>query len=237
MQNIKNVCCQDESTIPVHIYFTTAEPPGMKNPKYAELEPSMNRKFVICSNWGELSDYIRLCPASICINALYFKDRSFIEVYNMFATFTNLNSCCKGTSITLGINKDTPFSLIKEAQKSNITGIIPSSTDYDFEETLRGIQAQFSNIPYWPKHIIDQLPGAKKPKEKTVDVRLTGRQQQVFDIVITRGCSNKHIAKLMGLSESTVKLHLSNIFKKYGVKNRTQLALFSKSSTNVLDKA
>ena len=54
---------------------------------------------------------------------------------------------------------------------------------------------------------------------------LTPRQTQILNLVASRGASNKVIARMLNLSESTVKLHLGIIFKKYGVKNRTQLAV------------
>jgi DNA-binding NarL/FixJ family response regulator len=44
---------------------------------------------------------------------------------------------------------------------------------------------------------------------------------------IVEGCSNRDIAKQFGLSEETVKRHLSNIFDKTGVSTRLELALFS----------
>ncbi len=45
--------------------------------------------------------------------------------------------------------------------------------------------------------------------------------------LITEGCTNKDIAKTFGISEETVKRHLTNIFNKLGVGNRLELALFA----------
>jgi len=44
---------------------------------------------------------------------------------------------------------------------------------------------------------------------------------------IVEGASNKDIGKQYGLSEQTVKNHLSNIFDKLGVSNRLELALYA----------
>lgn len=55
--------------------------------------------------------------------------------------------------------------------------------------------------------------------------KLTPRQQQVLRLVCHRGLSNKAIAGILKISESTVKIHISSILKEYGVKNRTQLVL------------
>ena len=69
--------------------------------------------------------------------------------------------------------------------------------------------------------------------ETEVKITLTPRQRQILDIIVTRGVSNKNIARMLHISESTVKLHMSSILKKFGVRNRTQLALFAKSYTLV----
>lgn len=55
---------------------------------------------------------------------------------------------------------------------------------------------------------------------------LTARELEVVAL-ITEGCTNKDIAKTFGISEETVKRHLTNIFNKLGVGNRLELALFA----------
>jgi DNA-binding NarL/FixJ family response regulator len=55
---------------------------------------------------------------------------------------------------------------------------------------------------------------------------LTARELEVVTL-ITEGCTNKDIAKTFGISEETVKRHLTNIFNKIGVGNRLELALFA----------
>lgn len=55
--------------------------------------------------------------------------------------------------------------------------------------------------------------------------KLTTREAQVA-AAVSAGLSNKRIAREFGVSLSTVKTHLSRIFQKVGVTNRTQLALF-----------
>lgn len=59
----------------------------------------------------------------------------------------------------------------------------------------------------------------------SVLVPLTPRQSQVLKLVCHRGLSNKAIGNILKISESTVKIHISAILKRYGVRNRTQLVL------------
>ncbi len=62
------------------------------------------------------------------------------------------------------------------------------------------------------------------PPRKTFG--LTPRELEVVSL-ITEGSTNKHIAQTFGISEETVKRHLTNIFNKLGVGNRLELALFA----------
>ena len=54
--------------------------------------------------------------------------------------------------------------------------------------------------------------------------RLTPRQQAVIGELM-HGSSNKNIAHALGMSEATVKVHLRNVMKKFGVTNRVQIVL------------
>ena len=55
-------------------------------------------------------------------------------------------------------------------------------------------------------------------------IELSKRQTQVLEWV-TRGATNAQVAKRLGLSESTVKLHMTKILKKYGARSRPQLII------------
>jgi DNA-binding NarL/FixJ family response regulator len=65
---------------------------------------------------------------------------------------------------------------------------------------------------------------AAVPDRKTFG--LTPREMEVVGCIV-EGCSNRDIAKQFGLSEETVKRHLSNIFDKTGVSTRLELAMFA----------
>jgi DNA-binding NarL/FixJ family response regulator len=62
------------------------------------------------------------------------------------------------------------------------------------------------------------------PEQKTYG--LTRREVEVVRCIVD-GSSNRDIASRFGLSEETVKRHLSNIFDKVGVSTRLELALFA----------
>jgi two-component system, NarL family, response regulator LiaR len=55
---------------------------------------------------------------------------------------------------------------------------------------------------------------------------LTPRETEVLAL-IARGQPNKVIARELGVSEKTVKTHVSNLLRKLGVSDRTQAALYA----------
>ena len=54
---------------------------------------------------------------------------------------------------------------------------------------------------------------------------LTVREQQVLDLV-AQGLANKQIGRRLGITERTVKAHLTRIYQAIGVQDRTQAALW-----------
>ncbi len=53
---------------------------------------------------------------------------------------------------------------------------------------------------------------------------LTSREQEVFDLLVLNK-STKEIADFLGISEKTVRNHISNTIQKLGVKGRTQAVI------------
>jgi DNA-binding NarL/FixJ family response regulator len=60
----------------------------------------------------------------------------------------------------------------------------------------------------------DRLPG------------LTRREAEILELV-SKGYSNAQLARMLRVTEQTVKFHLSNIYRKLGVANRTEAAHFA----------
>jgi NarL family two-component system response regulator LiaR len=65
--------------------------------------------------------------------------------------------------------------------------------------------------------------GGPRPEPRAV---LTPRELEVIALV-ARGLSNKAIARELGISEKTVKTHVSNLLGKLGLTDRTQAALYA----------
>jgi DNA-binding NarL/FixJ family response regulator len=67
---------------------------------------------------------------------------------------------------------------------------------------------------------------ARNDRTAVGDVELTPREREVLELVIA-GHANKQIARRLGISEKTVKGHLTNLFQRIGVADRTQAALWA----------
>jgi DNA-binding NarL/FixJ family response regulator len=58
---------------------------------------------------------------------------------------------------------------------------------------------------------------------------LSEREREVLAL-LSQGMANKEIARRLGISEKTVKAHLTNVFRQIKVTDRTQAALWARSS-------
>jgi Response regulator containing a CheY-like receiver domain and an HTH DNA-binding domain len=55
---------------------------------------------------------------------------------------------------------------------------------------------------------------------------LTPREREVLDLV-GQGLANKQISRRLNIKEKTVKAHLTNVFQRIGVSDRTSAALWA----------
>ena len=67
---------------------------------------------------------------------------------------------------------------------------------------------------------------ANRNDDEAIATLLTPREREIAALV-SAGMSNKEIAQRIEVSAGTVKIHLSNIFQKLNLNNRTSLAAFA----------
>jgi DNA-binding NarL/FixJ family response regulator len=96
--------------------------------------------------------------------------------------------------------------------------------DAEPEELPRGVRAAaMGESPLAPKAASAVL--AARHTRGSVE-ELTDREREVL-ILLTSGLANKQIARRLGVSEKTIKAHLTNVFRRIGVEDRTQAALWA----------
>lgn len=100
--------------------------------------------------------------------------------------------------------------------------------DSDSDVLISAIRAVYSGDTYIQPNMAALLFKKMNNKEpaNVNNSRLTKREIEVLKL-ITEGLLNKEIAHRLAISEKTVKNHVSNIFKKIEVSDRTQAAVFA----------
>lgn len=95
-------------------------------------------------------------------------------------------------------------------------------------ELKRAIQTVVSGENYIQASLIPALNNrlANRDIDKDKIESLTSREMEVL-VRVANGMINKEIATSLNISERTVKNHVSNIFKKIDVSDRTQAAVFA----------
>lgn len=95
--------------------------------------------------------------------------------------------------------------------------------DSEPDEVIEGIRAASRGESPLNARAARQLLDTRRPRPA---VQLTPREREVLTLV-REGLANKQIARRLGISERTVKAHLTAAFARIGVSDRTQAALWA----------
>lgn len=181
-------------------------------------------EIIFCETFKDLSAVLHKEPILIiAANSLIKKYGSLEEFLLMTDTLIKFNDSPNKPVIAVGICPGTTQEEIKQFQRHNLN-IFPGAVYFGINEFKTAIENFLSTGRSWPKHIVNLLTESKE-KFKFKDIHLTSRQQQVHDLIARRGLTNKQIAQVLKISESTVKIHVSAVMRALCVRNRTQLAL------------
>ena len=92
------------------------------------------------------------------------------------------------------------------------------------EEIAAGIRSVHAGeAPLDPKAARVLLESRRSRRDT---VTLTDREREVL-LQVRSGLANKQIARKLGISERTVKAHLTSVFQRLGVTDRTQAAIWA----------
>lgn len=95
--------------------------------------------------------------------------------------------------------------------------------DAEPENVIEGLRAAArGESPLHPRAARQLLTA----RSTSASVELTPREREVLGLVRS-GLANKQIARRLGISERTVKAHLTSVFQTIGVVDRTQAALWA----------
>lgn len=91
------------------------------------------------------------------------------------------------------------------------------------ETIYRVLDGEVVIHPRVAKRLVKELTSSETQKE---EAKLTKREKDVLGMLV-KGYSNRDMAEKMFISEKTVKNHMTSIFRKLGVKDRTQAAVYA----------
>ena len=109
---------------------------------------------------------------------------------------------------------DDPLNVRDLRRSSRAWGILP--TDTSAEELSAAVHALSQGLIVGPPALLFE-----SENEPLSQGSLTDRESEVLGL-LSRGLANKQIAATLGISEHTVKFHVSSIYTKLNVTNRTE---------------
>ena len=126
--------------------------------------------------------------------------------------------------IALTIHDDEEY--IYELVKCGVSAYVLK--DIEIDSLVNAIHAVFRGETFYHPRISEKMCGEfqRLAKRSVHEAPLSRRETDVLTL-IARGKSNKDIGDELYISEKTVKNHITNIFRKIQVSDRTQAALYA----------
>ncbi len=143
----------------------------------------------------------------------------------------------EGLSKIRAVNSSIPIIIVsateshqayQTAKSLGASGYIPKSSPLD--NITQSIGIVLSGGESFPEDVSDDQDSISLAAEKLGS--LTPAQHRVMTC-LSDGLLNKQIAYEMGISEATVKAHMTAIFRKLGANNRTQALLIFRDATRL----
>ncbi len=130
-----------------------------------------------------------------------------------------------GVAVVVVSANDDPR-VIRRALDHGAAGYLPKSTGLeDLREAIRAVLG----LQQWLPPALRTVVGSAKslPGDAALASRLASLSPQQFRVLVlvAEGLLNKQIADRLGVQERTVKAHLTAIFERLGVRNRTQASV------------
>ncbi|TSD90308.1 response regulator transcription factor [Mycobacterium sp. KBS0706] len=141
---------------------------------------------------------------------------------NGFTGLASLRAAFPAVPVIMVSANEEP-AVMRQAMEFGASGYLPKSTP--LAEIGDAIESVLAGGVWFPEAATGPSGAAPERSELTRRVaELTPQQLRVLAL-LTEGKLSKQIAFEMSITEATVKAHLSQIFRKLGVQNRTQAVI------------
>lgn len=118
--------------------------------------------------------------------------------------------------VTAGVQKEQAADLVR----SGISGIFMKHDSAAL--LIEGVRDVLAGKVWFDRELLQEAMSGVGPSQESKEERFTERERQVLSYVF-EGLVNKEIAERSGVSESSVKATLQQLFSKTGVRTRSQL--------------
>ena len=136
----------------------------------------------------------------------------------------SLGSNVKVIALTSFTEDDKVFPAIQAGASSYL---LKDVSPDDLGEAIRAVYRGEARLhPDIARKLMEQVAHQSAPSHEPQAENLTERELDVINLV-AQGHSNQEIARLLVISEKTVKTHISNILSKLQLEDRTQLAIYA----------
>jgi DNA-binding NarL/FixJ family response regulator len=121
------------------------------------------------------------------------------------------------------ISAQEEAAVVARAREFGASGFIPKSSS--LETIQEAVRAVLDGDTWWPN--LGEEPATVSDEAREASAGLASLTPQQFRVLtmVCEGLLNKQIAYQLNVSEATVKAHVTAIFRKLGVRTRTQAAL------------
>jgi NarL family two-component system response regulator LiaR len=116
----------------------------------------------------------------------------------------------------IAMSDDADRTWIDDVLDADVAGCVLKNADPD--DLAAAIRQAFAPTLYLPD-TPQRRPPSRRAEKRAMP--LTEREIDVLRLVAD-GHSNANVARILGLSEQTVKFHLSNVYRKLAITNRTE---------------
>ena len=131
----------------------------------------------------------------------------------------------KGSQRVALISGTAARSVAEEALASGAAGFVPKTLSA--KSLLNAVRFMAMGEQYAPINFMTAEDEAKA--QNPLAEKLSRRELQVLE-GLSKGKSNKEIARDLDLQEPTIKLHVKTLYRKIGAGNRTQAALIARDA-------
>ncbi|HEU5421507.1 MAG TPA: response regulator transcription factor [Streptosporangiaceae bacterium] len=181
---------------------------------------SVQDDIVVAGEAGDGAETVRLC-ADLAPDVLLLDLK--LPVLDGVGVLRELRA--RGSAVrSLVLTSASDETLVTLAMQAGAAGFLYK--DVDPEALVRAVRSVHDGHTLLAPEAAGLLAAPGRRTAVTGIAALTGREREVLAL-LADGRSNREIARLLGVSEKTVKTHVSSVLAKLGAADRTQAALIA----------